>query len=471
MSSDLVTMDPRCDLIRLERTNMVTKMEDRIKVDLVAMSKLILDHLRLCDPDSLPNSPEMLDRIAVQFNQGSLLQYQYGEIERAETLCRGEIELFARLSSSSAHRALCLANMVPPYINLARIYGQKGEVRKSLNIFEDVYRFSLQQQDLSIFGHRIPASDVPAVFAAAPGGQKVMLSCRVVEAARVFQTMEDYPALLALTETNQGLPEYQDVFFKQYLLEIRSRALLAMGQYEMAMETLAECCRQMPLNTTDRIVVHSLLSQIYREWGRNELAAETLDKLENHFAGVEKYGRRLPVLRQIAYRLALERHALGDDSRALGPAEKAFKWCSEWNDQPGSIKTAILLLRICTDKTSCAYSPANQLQRYNELRQLASTTFFRLDRACACWELGLSSDLVESAEMPLESSCEFLQNSYDLYRSIPFVDSRKSCEVVKRALDSRVRGFPGRSTLANEVLTINSSSIDSTFDALMAYVL
>src|SRR5215470_17663731 len=119
MSSGLVVMDARCDLIRLERTNMVTKMEDRIKVDLVAMSKLILDQLRLCAPDSLPDSPETLERIAVQFNQGALLQYQYGEIERAETLCRGAIELFARLSSRSTYRANCLASMVAPYVNIA----------------------------------------------------------------------------------------------------------------------------------------------------------------------------------------------------------------------------------------------------------------------------------------------------------------------------------------------------------------
>ena len=60
MSSNLLTINPGCDLVRLERTNMVTKMEDRVKVDLVAMSKLILDHLRLCDPASLAHTPEML---------------------------------------------------------------------------------------------------------------------------------------------------------------------------------------------------------------------------------------------------------------------------------------------------------------------------------------------------------------------------------------------------------------------------
>jgi tetratricopeptide (TPR) repeat protein len=298
-----------------------------------------------------------------------------------------------------------------------------------------------------------------------------MLSCRVIEAARVLQIIEDYPALLELAETNQGLPEYQDTLFKQYLLEVRSRALLAMGQYEMAMETLEDCCNQMPLNTTDRLVIHSLLSQIYREWGRDDLAGETLDKLEEHLAGVEKFGLRLPILRQISYRLALERHAMGDDSRALGPAEKAFKWCSELNDQPGSIKSAILLLRICTDRTSGTYPPAMQRHWYDELQQLASTTFFQLERACAYWELGLSSDLIESDdERARESACEFLQKSYNLYRSIPFVDSRQSCEAVKRSLASRVRGFPARSTLANEIVRVNSSSIDSAFDALMEYV-
>ena len=35
MSAVSITADTRCDLIRLERTNMVTKLEDRIKIDLV----------------------------------------------------------------------------------------------------------------------------------------------------------------------------------------------------------------------------------------------------------------------------------------------------------------------------------------------------------------------------------------------------------------------------------------------------
>ena len=107
---------------------------------------------------------------------------------------------------------------------------------------------------------------------------------------------------------------------------------------------------QMPLKMTDLIVVYLLLSQIYREWGRHDLAAETLDKLEIHLAGVEKFSRKLPILRQVAYRLALERDAFGDDARALAPAEKAFQWCGEWNYQPGSIKSAILLLRICGER-------------------------------------------------------------------------------------------------------------------------
>jgi tetratricopeptide (TPR) repeat protein len=448
---------------------MVSKMEDRIKIDLVAMSKMILDNLRLCDPGSLADTPDLISRLAVQFNQGALLQYQYGEIERAETICLREIELFARLSSCSPARALCLASMVAPYINLARIYGQKGEVKESLSIFEDVYRFGLQQQDLSILGHRLALADAPAIFEASPGIQKVMLSCRVVETGRVLQTIEDYSALLALADTNESLPEFQDAFFKQYLLEVRSRALLHMGRHELAMEAFGKCLSQMPLNTTDRLVVHLLLSQIYRERGRDDLAGETLNKLEEHLAGLEHYGRRLPILRQIAYRLALECHLIGDDRRALQPAEKAFNWCSELSDQPGSIKTAILLLRISSDRAGGAYSPAMQRHWYDELKQLAGTTFFRLERACAYWQLGVASELMESnGDRPRESAGEFLQNSYDLYRSVPFVDSRQSSETVKRALDSWAEEFPARSKPAG-ILQENSPSIDSTFEALMDY--
>jgi tetratricopeptide (TPR) repeat protein len=297
-----------------------------------------------------------------------------------------------------------------------------------------------------------------------------MLSCRIVETARVLQTVEDYSALLTLVETNERLPEYQDAFFKQYLLEARSRALLHMGQYETAMEALEECCSLMPLNTTDRIVAHLLLSQIYREWGREELAAEALNKLEEHLAAVEKFGKRLPILRQIAYRLALDRHLMDDNAGALAPAEKAFNWCSELSDQPGCIKTAILLLRICADKTGSAYSPSMQRRWYDELQRLASTTFFRLERACAYWELGLSSDLAEPDESLRQSACEFLQNSYNLYRSLPFVDSKRSSETVKLSLDCCVRERPASDPLADQIVWVNSSSIDSVFDALMEYV-
>lgn len=464
MSTNLLTTDLRCDLHRLERTNMVTKMEDRIKVDLVALSKLIRHNLQLCDSVSLPHATEQLNRIAIQFNQGALLQYQYGEIERAEILCRGSIELFADLSHDSEHRALCLANMIPPYINLARIYGQKGEVKESLSVFEDIYRFGLAEQDLYIFGHRIRVSDAPAMFAASdPKFQKLLLSCRVIEAARVLQTVEDYSALLALVERNQNLPEYQDVFFKQYLLELRSRALLHMGQYDMALAALEECLHLMPATNTDRIVAHLLLSQIYREWGREDSARETLKKLEEYLAAVAQFVRKLPVLRQVAYRLALERYSMDDNAGAREPAEKAYEWCRDLNDQVGEIKTAILLLRIS--------SSTAQRHWFQELQRLASTSFFRLERACAYWELGLSTESFGHTDEGIRHSAgEFLQNSFSLYRSVPFVDSSRSSETVKRSLNARMVRVPGNRTFASEIAWRDSPSIDSTFDSLMAYV-
>lgn len=459
MSTNLLTADLRCDLTRLERTNMVTKLEDRVKIDLVALSELILDNLQQCDAGSLPHSPEMLNRIAVQFNQGALLQYQYGEIEKAETLCRASIELFAELSSYPENRSVCLSNMVAPYVNLARIYGQKGEVKESLSIFEDIYRFGLAQDDLYIFNHRIPVADKPGMIAVSePTFARLLLSCRVSEAARVLQTVEDYSALLTLVDRNAGLSEYQDPFFQQYLLEVRSRALLHLGQYDMALAALEECCRLMSSTNTDRIVAHLLLSQIYRQWEREDLARETLDKLEEHLAGVEQFIRRLPILRQIAYRLALERHEMGDDDKALEPAEKAFKWCTDLNDQPGRIKAAILLLRVCSRNGS---SMSAHRRWYEELRLLASTTFFRLERACAYWELGLmehDGDLIVSRE--------FLENSYELYRSVPFVDSRRSWKAVEQTLNLRI----GRSQTRTITAWQNSPSIDSTFDTLLEYV-
>lgn len=446
---------------------MVTKMEDRVKVDLAVVSRQILDHLKQCSKDSLPCTPEMINQIAVLFNQGSLVQYHYGEIERAETLCRGEIELFAHLSSCSAHRALCLANMVPPYINLARIYGQKGHVKQSLSILGEVHRFGTRQEDLVIFGHPLPVTEAPAIFAAAPAYQKVMLSCSVIDAARIFQTVEDHPALLQLIDANKDLPEYQDTFFKQYLDEVRCRILLAIARYEAAMEAFAACLDRIPVNSVDRIAIHSLLSQIYRETGHNDLAAKTLNQLEGHLTALEKLGRQLLVLRQIAYRLALERYLLGDGAGALGPAEKAFQLCSKWNDQPGAIRCAILLLRICGDTTGDTYSPAGQRHWYSKLRQLASTSFFRLDRACAYWELGLHAGMVNDKERSAqEPDCEFLQNSYRLYRSVPFVESEQSGKAVKHLLDSL-----GHKPSANGTLeTMDSGPIDAAFDALMEYV-
>jgi tetratricopeptide (TPR) repeat protein len=301
------------------------------------------------------------------------------------------------------------------------------------------------------------------MFAAGPGCQKLMLSCRVIETARVLQTIEDYPALLELVAENEVLPEYQDTFFKQYLLEVRSRALLNTGQYEEALATFEQCCQLMSTTNTDRIVAHLFLSQLYREWARDDLARNTLDKLEEYFAAIEHYGRKLTILRQIAYRIALERHLMGDDDKAVGPAEKAFKWCSELSDQPGCIKTAILLLRI-TARTNGHYEP--QSRWYDELQQLAGNTFFRLERACAYWELGLSTGVVEPDEERMrQSACEYLQLSYDLYRSVPFVDSRKSSVAVKHSLDSRAGRRPANGGGAIE----NSAEIDALFDALMAY--
>ena len=187
---------------------------------------------------------------------------------------------------------------------------------------------------------------------------------------------------------------------------------------------------------------------------------------------MEPFGKRLPVLRQIAYRLALERHALGDRSRAIAPAEKAFKWCREWNDQPGSIKSAILLLRIYGDPAFADCSVERQQHWFNELQQLADATFFRLDRACAYWELGLAVDSLNSEDGNLQGrGVEMLQKSYNLYRSIPFVESRQSCEALQRCLDEKYDGARPPHGEENEMVIENSNaSIDSVYDELMEYV-
>ena len=129
------------------------------------------------------------------------------------------------------------------------------------------------------------------------------------------------------------------------------------------------------------------------------------------------------------------------------------------------IKSAILLLRICS-RTTITPSRAAQRRWYEELKQLASTTFFRLERACAFWELGLSAELLSHSS---DSAFEYLENSYRLYRSVPFVDSRRSRETVRRSLESRVGLFSSRPTLAGEIVWEGSRSIDSTFAALMEY--
>jgi len=62
-----------------------------------------------------------------------------------------------------------------------------------------------------------------------------------------------------------------------------------------------------------------------------------------------------------------------------------------------------------------------------------------------------------------------LQNSYNLYRSIPFVESRQCCEAVKRSLDARRNGAAQRSH-ENDMVKINNASIDAVYDGLMEYV-
>ena len=462
------TVNNRCDLIRLERTNMITKMEDRLKIDLHAMSEHILDHLRFCDLSS-PSNPEMLNRVLVQFNRGALLQYQYGEIERAETICRTAVELFARLSARSTIRYLCLGNMIPPYINLARIYGQRGRIRESLNIFDDISDFGLRQRDLDIFDHRLSVDDAASIMDAFPSLCKLTLSCQIIEAARVLQLSDEHSALLALTEAAQVRPEYSEAFFQQYIHEVRSRALLGLGQYEAAMTALTEGYSQMSANSPDRITVLTLISQIYREWGQNDLAEQTLNKLEEYLLGLETLGRRSPLLRQLAYRLALERHAMGDDARAVEPAEKAFKLCSEWKDQPGSIKSCILLMRISSrmryDDPECG---AKGRHCYDELQKLASTSYFRTECACAYWELGITPEFAPYEHQTLSDySDECLRHSYFLYQSIPLSETMKSAESVKRLLELRGITSSTPNMRVGETVHLHSSSIDSVYEALM----
>jgi tetratricopeptide (TPR) repeat protein len=462
MCSTQVTQPLICDLFRLERTNMISKMEDRIKADLETVSLQVLHHLGHCTATDLPVAADMITKLAVQFNQGSLVEYQAGEIQRAEELCCGEVEVFAELSDRSPHRALCLANMIPPYINLARIYGQKGWVEESQRILNDVYNFGKKEEDLTVLGHRISGAEAQAIFAAAPSYQKVMLSCKVLDAARGLQTVDDYAALLELVTSLSVLPEYQEAFFKKYFSELRCRVLVALGHFEEAMEAFTEYFRQIPSNSIDRVLSRPLLSQIYRKWGRSDLAYKTLNELEGHLTALEGIERKPAVLRQIAYQLSLERYLLGDGAGARTPAEKAFQWCNEWHDQPGSIRSAILLLRLSRDVVQRADRCELQRRWFNELQRLADTTLFCLDRACAYWELGAAAFREDD---PM-TACALLENSHSLFCSIPFVDSIENSKKVERLLAVHGHMLSGQ----REGIHISHASIDAMFLALMEYV-
>ena len=448
---------------------MVTILADHSKGDLSTLSRQIIGRLQRCDPHSLTSTPETIDRIAVQFNQGALVLYRYGDIPKAEILCHAAIELFARLSTTSSYKALCLAHMVPPYINIARLYAQKGDVEKSLNILDDMYGFCLGKNDLAISGHRISAAEVPAILLADPPCEKAILSCRVVEGVRALQIVEDYPALLTLVNSSIGRAEYADAFFRKYFLEVQSRALLSLNQFDMAISAVHKYCSEKPADVYGRMGIDALLSRVYRESDRPQQALMTLDKLEEDLSSTASLTPQLPTLRLAAYRLALERNALGDFRGALRAAKKAYEWCREWKDQSGTTKSAILLVRICSNLD--ASNAAIKGHWRAQLQQLASTTFMRLDRACALWELGESTDPLngDSGAM-LKYRDECLRKSYELYCSVPSLDSRQSAEAVKRSLDSKLSNSPARNLSPGEIADAYSPTVEFLFDALMDYV-
>jgi tetratricopeptide (TPR) repeat protein len=171
------------------------------------------------------------------YNVSALVQYHYGDSQRAESLCKKAIEICARWPGFRSTRWLSKA--MQPYINLARLAAAQGRLSESVDISQDLYDY-FESGAVSPSRTRIVEINLRQGYR--PSSTEVRDIYRgyfVADVAKAYLDAREHSALFEFARSlfhSGWMSERQDL--QCVILEATAKASLFDAEYGTALKTL-----------------------------------------------------------------------------------------------------------------------------------------------------------------------------------------------------------------------------------------
>jgi hypothetical protein len=360
-------------LLPLEAGRLITRMEDKVKRSLA----VACENLRRQFLEKTAQQP--LDTELVFFyNLGSLLQYHYGEFDRAELLCEHIIEVCQTLAFHGIP-SLWLGASVQPYINSARVAAARGQAGRSLEILKRVKLFVEQEKDLEIGHHRLSTAFVPELERGEENMVLVGRNVYLTDSLRALLIAEEYKGLLDFLAAVERDPFYtQNPQNRGTFLEGKARAHLGLAQYGEALGDLREFA-QLMRSDSSRIypAIYTLSAEVYWRCDQPAEAKKVLafaEKLIERYLATPNV-RRTAVIASHAYLIGLAYFRMRDFAGAARNGRLVLDLATEAGDEVLTMKALMLLLQT-------GGGSEEQISRWRaRLAEAAAGTHYRLEKA------------------------------------------------------------------------------------------
>jgi len=403
-------------LLDLESTCLLSAIEGKPRRPLLKVAEELLTDFRpihsgeqpIEEPDGTPSN------LIYFYNMGSLVQYHCGELQRAEDVCRHAIA-FCRHMAEMNRSAYWSGEMLQPYINIGRIEAARGNTVASLKIFDSLYRYVIEGDDLVIDGQTLPARIVPELIKRETKLMDLATTVYLTDSIRAYLFAEDYASLSAFLDRLADSPRYADSFFERRTLEARIRSLFALNKSREALETLAGFLRTQTGERWRDVALYCLVSYIYTACGKPNEADKVLVLIERCINFIIKLPSHSAATAHLIYYAGLTAYQAGNYELAAQFTHSALIINRDLGHEVGELKALCLLLRIGRQNPDSDTAGTPE-ERYRDLYAIAHNTFYRLEKALAYYELGTYTSGADHLNASREERAQLLLRSARLVR-------------------------------------------------------
>jgi tetratricopeptide (TPR) repeat protein len=320
------------------------------------------------------------------YNAGALLQYHYGEIERARQLSTHAIRLCLEGWQRSGVAAW-VGDAVQPYINIGRLLGAQGLWRESLELFEAAWHFARGDAALEFQEMQVGAEAVALI----PVGQRhdvlrVSENIRVADSLRVLLASQQYEKVFEFVSTimaERHTIEHLGLV-NASIIEGIIQAHLGLCHYREALDAIGVFINNTPDVCGCHSVVHLHVITAMQGLGKLAEARQALQRVAGGLEALTNGPVPAFALAQIWYLAAYRSYLLGDLDYAAGTARRSLALSRVSGNEATALKAAVLLSQVLDGSSDAASIKSCR----DEMAQLANSTHYRLERAFASWELG-----------------------------------------------------------------------------------